>query len=63
MRESVLDAIILRPGSLIGKGKTSTSRLFSLADKGFMPDFQGGASFLHAEQAASVYAWAIDISF
>ncbi|MFH0875282.1 MAG: NAD-dependent epimerase/dehydratase family protein [archaeon] len=53
--KSELDAIILRPGSLIGNGKTSTSKIIDAVKKGFTPDFKGGASFADVSSVAESY--------
>ncbi|MBU3941402.1 MAG: NAD-dependent epimerase/dehydratase family protein [Nanoarchaeota archaeon] len=59
VKKSGLDAIILRPSSLIGHGKTSTTRLLGFLKKGFEPYFGGGASFVYVDDVARAYVKAL----
>ena len=59
VRGSVLDVIILRPGSLIGPGKTSTTKLLGFLKKGFEPYLNGGASFVYVDDVARAYVQAL----
>jgi len=59
VKELGLDAIILRPGSLIGPGKTSTTKLLGFLKKGFEPYFRGGASFVYVDDVAKSYVQAL----
>ncbi len=59
VRESGLDAIILRPSSLIGPGKTSTTRLLGFLKRGFEPCLNGGASFAYVDDVARAYVMAL----
>jgi len=59
VKNSELEAIILRPGSLIGPGETSTSKIFDLVNKRIKPIFLGGASFVYVEDVAQAYVNAL----
>ena len=59
VKELGLDAIILRPSSLIGPGKTSTTKLLGFLKKGFEPYFRGGASFVYVDDVARAYVQAL----
>ena len=59
VRGSGLDVIILRPSSLIGPGKTSTTNLLSFLKKGWEPYFRGGASFVYVDDVARAYVQAL----
>ncbi len=59
VKESGLDAIILRPSSLIGPGKTSTTKLLGFLKRGFEPCFNGGASFVYVDEVARAYIQAL----
>lgn len=59
VKELGLDVIILRPGSLIGPGKTSTTKLLGFLKKGWEPYFRGGASFVYIDDVAGAYAQAL----
>jgi len=59
IKELGLDAIILRPSSLIGPGKTSTTKLLGFLKKGFEPYFRGGASFAYVDDVARAYVQAL----
>ncbi len=55
-----LKFIIMRPGSLVGPGETSTTKLIRTLAKGFRPGLKGGASFAYVEDVAKAYASAAD---
>lgn len=59
VKKSDLDSIILRPGSLIGPGKTSTTKLSGFLKRGFEPYFKGGASFVYVNDVAKAYIQAL----
>jgi len=59
VKELGLDAITLRPSSLIGPGKTSTTKLLGFLKKGFEPYFRGGASFVYVDDVAKSYVQAL----
>jgi len=59
VKELGLDAIILRPSSLIGPGKTSTTKLLGFLKRGFEPCFNGGASFVYVDDVARAYVQAL----
>jgi len=59
VKKSGLDAIILRPSSLIGHGKTSTTKLLGFLKKGFEPCLNGGASFVYVDDVAKAYVKAL----
>ncbi len=59
VKKSGLDAIILRPSSLIGPGKTSTTKLLDFLKKGFEPYFRGGASFVYVDDVSRAYVQAL----
>lgn len=59
VKELGLDIIILRPSSLIGPGKTSTTKLLSFLKKGFEPYLNGGASFAYVDDVARAYVQAL----
>lgn len=54
-----IEKLILRPASLIAKGKSSINLLYTIYKKGYVAGFKGGGSFALLDDAAKAYVPAL----